>query len=506
MHAGLSLTRTQLAVAPSPRAASRSRLTGAEWRALLAIGVLAAVGFALRLAAAQGDLWIDEIWSLRLVERLTSPDQVFWRLAEDNNHHLNSLWLYLVGQSAAAWLDRLPAVLLGTATVVAAGRLGWRTSPAAGVVAALVAALSYPLVNYGSEARGYAGLILACVVALDAFERAMASLEAPGADREAVRRGSWTMAAAIGLGTLSHLTTAALVPVLGLTAAIRLSRAGRTPRQALDGAYGLLRPSLLALVPAAAAVASGILVQGSVTFGGITPFAPERFAAGFGGLLAALTGWPAGAPLLVVAVVLGGLALAWARGLIPPGSAGLLAVALGVLPGAMFAARLANTEFPRYFLVSGVVLLAVAAEILGRCWDRGGWARAACAVLVAAFCIGQFRPLASLLRDGRGGYGAAVTTMLAQGGATYAANYGPRTSPVVDAVAARLGADLRLVPASAFCTQRPDWYLYDSETARDVPPEVTAGPAGCTLTFERRAVFPTSALSGRQWVLLRRKG
>ena len=74
----------------STEAASRSLGLGL-W---LAVGIITGFGFSLRFYCAANDLWTDEIWSLQLVQDLRSPAEVFWGISHDNNHYLNSLWLY----------------------------------------------------------------------------------------------------------------------------------------------------------------------------------------------------------------------------------------------------------------------------------------------------------------------------------------------------------------------------------------------------------------------------
>ena len=53
--------------------------------------VLAAVaaGLCLRIIAAKGDLWLDEIWTLRLLEPVKSLGDVFFKVHHDNNHFCN---------------------------------------------------------------------------------------------------------------------------------------------------------------------------------------------------------------------------------------------------------------------------------------------------------------------------------------------------------------------------------------------------------------------------------
>src|SRR5438094_8386876 len=81
---------------------------------------IAAAGLTLRLLGARGDLWLDEIWSLTLLKPLTSIDQIFWRVNYDNNHFLNSAYLYLVGPDTSPLIQRGLSIMLGVFTILAA--------------------------------------------------------------------------------------------------------------------------------------------------------------------------------------------------------------------------------------------------------------------------------------------------------------------------------------------------------------------------------------------------
>src|SRR5438045_4883022 len=131
-----------------------------------AVAGVAVVGLVLRVLAARGGLWTDEAWSMIYAEQARNAAGVFVRINHDNNHHLNTLWLQAIGSGAAPWLARLPAILAGTACVVVAAMLAGRKSRPAGLVAAVLFALSPALVAFGSEARGYALMALAALTML----------------------------------------------------------------------------------------------------------------------------------------------------------------------------------------------------------------------------------------------------------------------------------------------------------------------------------------------------
>ena len=58
--------------------------------------LIVAVAALLRARSAMNDLWMDEIWSVELVRELHSPLEIFTKIHHDNNHYLNSLFIYFV--------------------------------------------------------------------------------------------------------------------------------------------------------------------------------------------------------------------------------------------------------------------------------------------------------------------------------------------------------------------------------------------------------------------------
>src|SRR5215469_7447840 len=131
-----------------------------------AVGALALAGFILRVRAAQGGLWTDEAWSMIYAAKARDAVGVFLRINHDNNHHLNSLWLQAIGPAASPLLARVPAIIAGTLCIFIAALICRRSSKTAGIIAALLFALSPTLVAFGSEARGYAMMLLAALVML----------------------------------------------------------------------------------------------------------------------------------------------------------------------------------------------------------------------------------------------------------------------------------------------------------------------------------------------------
>ena len=115
--------------------------------------------FVLRLPGLWTDLWLDELWSLQNVRAAGHWWDLFLGTRIDNNHHLNSLYLYLVGPDASPVVYRLLAFVSGIGVVATAWVIGARESRLAAVVAAVLFGSSYLMVFYASEARGYATVV-----------------------------------------------------------------------------------------------------------------------------------------------------------------------------------------------------------------------------------------------------------------------------------------------------------------------------------------------------------
>ena len=126
-------------------------------KVLILLSVVA--GVLLRLRGVYTELWLDEVWSLDLLKDISSPVDIFSSIYSDNNHILNSLWLYACGGAEAAWpLLRGLSLVTGILTLPLVWYWGWLTDRRAAGFMLLLVSISFPFVLYGSEARGYAAL------------------------------------------------------------------------------------------------------------------------------------------------------------------------------------------------------------------------------------------------------------------------------------------------------------------------------------------------------------
>ncbi|MGI9519780.1 MAG: hypothetical protein ACR2NP_22190 [Pirellulaceae bacterium] len=168
------------------------RQTGG-WVFVLAAMLLAT---GLRVLAAENNLWFDEIISVEMASQMSGPAGTFTEFNYDNNHYLNTLWVYCLGKHNNELLYRLPAIIAGILTIPA---VWWALCPwgrFAQRAGALLIAISHVHVHYSSEARGYALQILFAIIAFGYLERFHRK------DRPAL---AWLFGLFCSLSIVSHL-------------------------------------------------------------------------------------------------------------------------------------------------------------------------------------------------------------------------------------------------------------------------------------------------------------
>ncbi|MFO0581386.1 MAG: hypothetical protein U0229_03860 [Anaeromyxobacter sp.] len=454
------------------------RWTPTEWAAL-AVFALAA---GLRLAAAQGDLWLDELWSVRLAEQAGSIGGVL-RLHHDNNHPLNTAWLLLCGADAAPWLLRLPAVLSGATLAALALRFTLRPGRLEAGAAAALTAASPLLVQYGSEARGYALALLAAAWAYAAMDRWLEARTAGAA---------WSFCLAAVAGLLAHLTTLFVLAACAGWAATALAADRREPPR---------RAHLLVLaLPAVALAALWAIDLRHLTLGGGPPWEAGSVLRE---LLRAAFGLPRGAAELVALAPLG-MAAAGLAGLVRARDPRAVFFAL-VLALPPLAVTLVRPDYvaPRSFLVAvPFAFLLVARGLALAVASRP----AAGAALVVAFLAAAVPATLRLVEPGRGHPVAAAAFLLAAapGPFSIGGDHELRVGVVLDAAFRRLHASERVtwVPEEAWAASPPDWLVLHALDERGEAASALALTSGAR--YELAAAFPHAGLSGLSYLLYRR--
>jgi hypothetical protein len=173
------------------------------------------LGAILRFAGIFGDMWLDEVWSYDLAQKIHHPWDVLLshELQIDNNHPLNTLYLWLVGFQTQWWIYRIPSIIFGLAGLIYFPFIAIRWGRLEAVLATALFSFSHPLTFFCSEARGYAMLLFFSLMAFDAAERY-------------TRKAEWRSAVVFAIGCimamLSHLTFAFLYGGLVIWTCYRL--------------------------------------------------------------------------------------------------------------------------------------------------------------------------------------------------------------------------------------------------------------------------------------------
>ncbi|HXS50104.1 MAG TPA: hypothetical protein VN713_08255 [Sphingomicrobium sp.] len=454
-----------------------------------AVGAIALAGLALRFVAAHGGLWTDEAWSVIYAAQARDAAGVFLRINHDNNHHLMSLWLQAIGPAASPLLARAPSILTGALSIVAAAVLAGRRSAAAGIVAALLFAVAPMFVDFGSEARGYAMMLLAALLTL--------LLVGDAVDGRPMYGARWWLAAFALFGMLSHMTMAAPVGLAALWFYLE-RRATAGPGKALPDTLRLIGPAIA--VTAAVVVfvfTAGALSPTGFRLGGYEPFALPHYTAALDDLALWSAGlsspWPwlvpfaAGATALIIAFRrpqwLGSRARLY----------GLLIIAVPLAAGLV---RSGNTEFARYYLTSAVGLLLLISDWIARGLEgRPAVRSAAVFLMITLVGVGLYRDLVLIGIDrGRPARPVADMAALEPSGARVAFAE-PRLKGVVAVAAERSGYRARFAGG---CT--PAEFLLASQS-RWKPTPATVHRCGVEMDAIDSSI--SIPLTGDSWVLYR---
>lgn len=466
---------------------------------IFAVLALTLAGLLLRLAAARGDLWLDEIWSLQNLEKLHGVGGIFLGISEDNNHYLNSLWLWLVGPNAPPLLIRLEAVICGTLTIPVAAVLCGRAGAAAGLAGAALTAGAALFVHYGSEARGYAGLILMIFIAAEALERFLETFATGKTGMSRLAFGG-----AVALGALFHLTMLPAAVALVIATLLRLYLRGTPFLRSLSAAIDLAIPAILGAVPALVCLILGAMNVHKFQLGLQVPFSIERLVQGLATLDAATLGlpydWPSWTLVFVTAVlVLTACVVIRKDQRVLPLAVLLLPPIIGAL------VHMPNVHIARFYLVSALGFVLLVAAVFALLWQKRRFGLAI--LLVLELAIGNGFNLAPLLTRGRGDYQSVIKRMEAEGQATYTSNMEAEVNRIVRFYDMRLdgnpGGHLVQANSADWCSAPPDWFILSDDPAGEAPRRAF-GRGPCGAVYALKMTMQPAPLSGLRWALYRR--
>ncbi len=462
---------------------------------LVVIIVLPAVG--LRIWATGGDLWIDEVWSLDQIQvARQSADLKDWiaLLFHSNTHALNSGYLAFVGPDASPLAYRFLSLISGIMMLLVAIWIGFRKSVSTGVIAAILFGLSYPLINYSGEARGYAPMMLC---ALAGFALLTSYLDKPSL------QGLIGFVCVSLLGLLSHLLFGIVLAGFGLWAADDVLR----DRKSVVAAIARLVP-LFGLQFIVSTLFAVVAVNNMVRGGDCCPELALPS-------IRIMTYWTLGLdadqvtsylPLAMVA----GAALTLVIGLMrqKQSVAVFYAIVLIVFPLVTVAVEQSPQVIHRYFLPMVLFLLLLFCDALGNCWDAGGWKKCASILFIVGFCLGQAGLLVNFANGGRGHYGDALKFISAADSRRQTVTGYPTFSvgSVFKSTAKSMKLEDRLdfVAAKNEGAVAADWFINGYLDGRLADPVIERKiPSGMSKPYQLVKVFPQWGLSGDAWAVYR---
>ena len=360
---------------------------------LLSLGALL-----LRLYAANDNFWLDEIFNYFLaMEQVHSVSDIFTGIKFEHQF-LVTLSMYLVGDQLNWVWYRLPSVIAGTGTIALMALVGYRRMrPAALIVTLSVTAMSYPLVVYSSEARGYAPAMffsLAMFAFIETYWRRR---------KQAWLISFWT---ATVIAVLFHPAAVCIYLALGLWSLAREWRLG------IGWAKVVREMALCHAIPLAfiAWLYFAVMRQWGSVGGDILPLARV-----IGDTMAVALGFPMQPEFRWGAMFLGGtliaLSLVVVARLVRSDIWIFYLSALLLAPALMLSFDSRPYVYVRYFVILFpffYLLLGEAMDAIGRRFKE---ARVAVVGLCVLMLVGNALASVDFLRVGRGGYLNAVTYM-----------------------------------------------------------------------------------------------
>jgi hypothetical protein len=458
------------------------------------LAILSVSALLVRLYAATDNFWLDEIYNYYLaMDKVHAATDIFTGIKVEHQF-LVTLGMYLLGDQMNWMWYRLPSVITGTGSLALMALAGYRRMSTPALIGAIaVAAVSYPLVVYSSEARGYAPAAffsLAMFLFIEAYWRNR---------RKAYLAGFWSSAV---IAVLYHPTAVYVYCSLGLWSLVREQRQG-------GGPVRIVRElALCHAVPLAFMAWLYIAVMrhwGSVG-GDILPFARvigDTMAVAIG--LPMREGFRTGALFLGSALIVSSL-LILAK-LVRSDIWIFYLSTLFLTPALMLAIDSRSYLYVRYF----VILFPFFYLMLGEAFDALARKYAGMRIVVIGACLlmllGNAVSTADFLRIGRGGYLDAVNYMAAntpRPDITVGGDHDFRNGYPISFYSRYLPKNRSMVYLrhDRWPSEGPDWYLvHNTCSNEDFEPRDAVNVRG--ETYRLVESYPVLCLSGVAWHLYR---
>jgi len=456
------------------------------------VWVVIAVGLLIRLISAFQSFWLDEIWSYFLAQDLDSAWGVLTARKHDNNHILNTLFIYAMGEHEHWFVYRTLSLATGTASIYCLAREALRWGRPAATAAAVLAAGSFPLTLASAQARGYAAAMFFSIVTLLWLER-----ERPAATWRSCF-GFWIVAT---LGILSHLTFLyAYLPLVAWTLIRRWQAEKTVSTQALLELLRLHCVPLVVIVTLYFQFYSGIVIGGG-------PADYDVWKV-IGSTLAEAVGTPADGRWGWLAVCIVGVTVPVGVWSVRRDGAASVVFFLSVLllsPALIYGVSAPKLLYSRYFWACIPFLYLLASHLLGRI-HRGRIGTVVYWVLLVAFVAANGVKTLEHVSKGRTQYADALTYLEQHtDGDTIqiGTDHDFRNGMVIRFYARYRTAGKTFVirPKAGWTGPGPEWYLMHSWLSGPFPPRKITLVGGRAYT--QVAQFHNGIGSGWTWFLYR---
>ena len=456
-----------------------------------ALALILVISGGLRALGAVGDLWLDELWSLRFALGAENMWDILVGIHHDNNHWLNTIYLWLVGETDRLFLYRGLAVLTGVGTVLVTMAGSMQKGLGSAVTAGTLLGFSYILIHFQSEARGYGPAIFFGVCAFFALERYL---------KEKRLLFGAAYAASSTLAILSQLTFLWIFAGLAAWswAAGRLASDTFTPS---GGKHPMTEWFGLHLIPGLMVLFLLLFDVRHWTIGGSHPNPTgtaleslTRFGTGVVG-----PSWLVATIGLALMAIMIGEVLKMMKRSDPRAAFFVVSVFLG--PAAFILLLNLPFLYPRYLVVSVPFALLLLAQPLDRLRRRRGGGRAIWATILVLFVILNVSSTWSLMTNGRGQYQAALSYILEsseEAEVMVALSAETPQESIIAFYANRIEGGERLMTVSVDEADVPASWLLVQRMGGAIGPAQTSLPLdGHRFVFQKR--FPHSGPSGWTW-------
>jgi len=360
----------------------------------LIISILMMEAFIIRLMAIMGNLSLDEIWSLNLVtNQINSFHEILTKLHLDNNHILNSFFMYLMGSQVDGVWYRIPALIGGMGALYFAYLISLKFGKAQALFTTIFIGFSYPFIFYSSEARGY-GLVIGIVAA--SFFVAYRILE----ENQWNQKWITTLWVLIVLGFLAHLTFIHFYLGLILWSCFKIFTKNENLKNKVKNISQLHWFPLIFLI-----WFYWIFISHIVNTGGIEraliPALHETFAYTFGFLLKEYY-----APLIIIGCALVGLISLFLLGREKQSFKIFYLTSIVISPTLLLIiySNIKTLNNVRFFLISDLLYIVLISNFFAWLWRKKRIGQFLCICMMMIFVCGQFHYVTRFIKYGRGRY------------------------------------------------------------------------------------------------------